>query len=128
VLQDDDDQRDVFERREVHRHLPRDVHRADVEAVDHHVGGGCQEGGGGHREWQRPRADAAAGGRWWTCACYSSEWGSRLRRRAFVTPFKFIAESRAFGVCNHNSVHSADSITVQIQIKTVILKINLFLQ
>ena len=46
MLQDDDDQRDVFERREVHRHLPRDVHQADVEAVDRHVGGGYQEGGG----------------------------------------------------------------------------------
>ena len=54
--------------------------------------------------------------------------GSRLRRRAFVAPFKFVTQSHAFGVCNHKSVQSADSITVQIQIKTVILKINLFLQ
>ena len=42
---------DVFDRQEVHHHLPRDVHRADVDAVDHHVGGGLMplwEGGGGH--------------------------------------------------------------------------------
>jgi hypothetical protein len=51
------------------------VHRADVEAADRHVGGGYQEGGGGHQEWQGQGADAAAGGTWQTCASYSSEGG-----------------------------------------------------